>query len=101
MPIFEIKTYTDSDGNEDPRFLEVHSKGIISGEPWLTIVYTDTFYQWMSGQPTDKVLWYLSSEDKLFLDRGYSPMCLRILEGSDVPSGKPVHSNDQEMPEFQ
>ena len=86
---------------DDPQFVEVYGTGIISGEPWVVVCYADSFYQWMSGKPSTQVLWYLSVEDRLFLDESYSPKCLEILESQGfVHKGNNVHSYDWETPEY-
>jgi hypothetical protein len=86
---------------DDPQFVEVYGTGVLSGESWVVLCYADSFYQWMAGQPSSKVLWYLSVEDRLFLDEGYGPKCLEILEEQGfVHKGNNVHSFDWETQEY-
>ena len=86
--MFEIKDQSDSD-----EFFEVYGTGVISGQPWVVIVYKESLFRWMAGKP--EALWYLSENDKAFLEHGYAPSCLELLYGSmeTIDKGKSLGCN--------
>lgn len=76
--MFEVRDNSDCD-----EFFEVYGTGVISGQPWVVVIYKKSFYDWMSGKSTKDILWYLSDNDRLFLDKGYAPECIELLSASE------------------
>jgi hypothetical protein len=88
--MFEVRDNENCD-----EFFEIYGTGVISGQPWVVVIYKKSFYDWMSGKSTKDILWYLSENDRLFLDEGYAPECIELLRASEenLDCGKSLGCN--------